>query len=85
MKWKEGGERGTQGGGGGGLACLLSRDVVGTHNSDLLSGGDLAREDTTEGIETSLVTCGHHLRYVHHKRSVGVACADGGGSLKESQ
>jgi len=55
---------------------LLSGDVVGTHDADLLSGSDGSREDTTESVETSLIGSGHHLGDVHHQRSVGVAVSD---------
>ena len=55
---------------------LLARDVVGSHDPALLSSGDLAGEDTTEGVETSLVRCGHHLGDVHHQRRLGVAVLD---------
>ena len=34
---------------------------LGAHDSGLHSGGDLAREDTTEGVETTLVRRGDHL------------------------
>ena len=56
---------------------LLSRDEVWSHNSALLSSGDLSREDTTEGVEPSLVWGGDHLGDVHHQGSVGVAVLDG--------
>jgi hypothetical protein len=57
---------------------LLANFVVGSENSDLRSRDDGAREDTTEGEETSLISSGYHLRYVHNERSVGVAVSDGG-------
>merc|ERR1719464_540316 len=57
---------------------LLARDVVGSHDSALLSSGDLASKHTTEGVESALVRGGHHLTDVHHQRSVGVAGLDGG-------
>jgi hypothetical protein len=52
---------------------LLSRGVVGAHDAGLHAGGDSAREDTAEGVETALVGGGHHLRDVHHQGTVGVA------------
>ena len=55
---------------------LLAGDEVGAHDPALLSSGDLAGEDTTEGVEASLVRCGHHLGDVHHQRRLGVAVLD---------
>ena len=52
---------------------LLAGDEVRSHDSALLSGGDLAREDTTEGVEPSLVGGRHHLGDVHHEGGLGVA------------
>mmetsp|Transcript_26431 Transcript_26431/g.56734 ORF Transcript_26431/g.56734 Transcript_26431/m.56734 type:complete len:284 (-) Transcript_26431:945-1796(-) len=62
---------------------LLSGDVVRTHNSDLLSSGNLSREDTSEGVETTLVRCRNHLRDVHaHRSTLGcIASTNGSGSL----
>jgi hypothetical protein len=39
----------------------------------LLAGADLARENTTESVETALVRGGHHLGDIHHQRCVGIA------------
>mmetsp|Transcript_5199 Transcript_5199/g.14877 ORF Transcript_5199/g.14877 Transcript_5199/m.14877 type:complete len:885 (-) Transcript_5199:8-2662(-) len=58
---------------------LGSRNVVGSHDTHLLSGGDLSGEDTAEGVETSLIGCGNHLGDVHHHRSVRIAVPDTGG------
>jgi hypothetical protein len=60
---------------------LLAGNVVGSHNSDLLSGSDGSREDTTESVETSLIGSGHHLGDVHHEGSVGVAVTDTSGAF----
>ena len=48
----------------------------------LLSSGDFAREDTAEGVETSLVGSGYHLWDVHHEGSSGVAVGHSYASLK---
>ena len=40
---------------------LLAGDEVRSHDPALLSGGDLAGEDTAEGVESSLVRGRHHL------------------------
>ena len=45
---------------------FLSRDVVGTHDPSLESGGYNTREDTTESVEASFVSRGNHLGDVHH-------------------
>mmetsp|Transcript_9074 Transcript_9074/g.13552 ORF Transcript_9074/g.13552 Transcript_9074/m.13552 type:complete len:423 (+) Transcript_9074:1110-2378(+) len=60
--------------------ALLSRNVVRSHNTDLLSRGNLSREDTSESIETTLITGGNHLRNVHTQRSAitGIASTDCG-------
>lgn len=55
---------------------LLARDIVGTHDTDLLTSLDCAREDTTKGIETTLIRCGYHLRDVHKSGTVGIASLD---------
>ena len=66
---------------------LLAGDEVGSHDSALLSGGDNAGEDTTEGVESSLVGGRHHLGDVHHEGGGGVTVLDAhagnivGGSL----
>mmetsp|Transcript_7953 Transcript_7953/g.12157 ORF Transcript_7953/g.12157 Transcript_7953/m.12157 type:complete len:732 (+) Transcript_7953:607-2802(+) len=62
---------------------LLTGNVVGSHDTNLLTGGDLSGEDTAECIETSLVRGGDHLRDVHTKRSAiaGVTSTDGSGGL----
>ena len=52
---------------------LLSWEVVGSHDSALHASGDLSGENTSEGIETSLVRGRYHLGDVHHQGAVGVA------------
>ena len=51
---------------------VLSRSVVRSHDSALESRSDSSREDTSKGVESSLVVSGHHLGDVHHKRGVRV-------------
>lgn len=46
---------------------LLSGRVVRAHDAALLTGLASAREDATEGVETSLVGGGHHLGDIHHE------------------
>ena len=46
---------------------LLSGDVVGSHDTHLLSSGHNPREDTPKGIETAFICRGNHLGDVHHK------------------
>ena len=46
---------------------LLPGDVVGSHDTDLLSSGHNPREDTPKGIETAFICRGNHLGDVHHK------------------
>lgn len=60
---------------------LGAGDVVGSENSDLLTGGDLTGEDTTEGVETGLIGGGDHLGDVEHKRTVGIAVLHGSAAL----
>mmetsp|Transcript_17466 Transcript_17466/g.43566 ORF Transcript_17466/g.43566 Transcript_17466/m.43566 type:complete len:571 (-) Transcript_17466:874-2586(-) len=62
---------------------LLSCHVVRTHDTDLLSGSNLSREDTTEGVETSLIGSRNHLRNVHaHRGTLGsITGTNGSGSL----
>jgi len=40
--------------------------VVGSHDSDFLSGGDSSGEYSSEGEESRLVGGGYHLGHVHH-------------------
>mmetsp|Transcript_23112 Transcript_23112/g.32374 ORF Transcript_23112/g.32374 Transcript_23112/m.32374 type:complete len:594 (-) Transcript_23112:467-2248(-) len=58
---------------------LLTGNVVGTHDANLLASGDLSGENTTESIETSLIGGGNHLRDVHTKRRsiTGITGTDG--------
>ena len=60
---------------------LLARGVVGALNADLETGTDSTGEDTTEGVETTLVRGGHHLGNVEHQRSLGVSVPDTDGDL----
>jgi len=52
---------------------FASWSIVGTHNSYLKAGGDGSREDSSESEESTLVSGRHHLRHVHHQRTIGVA------------
>jgi hypothetical protein len=60
---------------------LLSWKVVWSHNSDLLSGLDDSGEDTSEGVETSLIGGWHHLGDIHHEWSLWVTVSDGSSAL----
>ena len=51
--------------------------VVGSHDSDLLASGNDTGEDTTEGVESTLVVGGHELGDEDHKGSLLVAVLDG--------
>jgi len=55
---------------------LLSVDVVGTHDANLLTSGDGTGENTTETVEATLIRGRNHLGDVEHERTVGVAVAD---------
>jgi hypothetical protein len=55
---------------------LLARNVVGTLDTDLETGLDGTREDTTESVETTLIGSGHHLGDVQHEGTVGVTVTD---------
>jgi hypothetical protein len=55
---------------------LLARSVVRTLDTDLKTRADSASEDTTEGVETTLVRSWHHLGDVQHERSLGVTVSD---------
>jgi len=59
---------------------LLARNVVGAHDADLGTSAYGSGEDTTEGVETSLIAGGYHLGDVQHERTRGVAVPDGGGT-----
>jgi hypothetical protein len=54
-----------------------SWNIVGSHDSDLLAGGDDTGEDTTEGVESTLVVSGNKLGDEHHEGSFLVAVLDG--------
>jgi hypothetical protein len=60
---------------------LLARGVVGTLDTDLETGTDGTGEDTTEGVETTLVGGGDHLGDVKHQNTLGVTVADGDSGL----
>lgn len=60
---------------------LLARDVIRTLDADLKTGLDNTGEDTTEGIETTLVRGGNHLGDVKHERSLGVTVTDTNSAL----
>mmetsp|Transcript_13907 Transcript_13907/g.30387 ORF Transcript_13907/g.30387 Transcript_13907/m.30387 type:complete len:580 (+) Transcript_13907:995-2734(+) len=62
---------------------LLAGNKVGTHDANLLSGSDLSRENTSKGVETSLIRGGDHLGNVHTKRSAvrSIASTNGGRGL----
>lgn len=55
---------------------LLSRSVVGALDADLKTRTDSTGEDTTEGVETTLIGSRHHLGDVKHQRSFGIAVTD---------
>merc|ERR1719208_527915 len=52
---------------------LLAGGEVGAHDTDLLTGSNLAGEDTAESVEAAFVGGGHHLGDVHHQGAIGVA------------
>ena len=56
---------------------LGSWNVVWSHDSDLLSGGDDTRENSTESVESTLIVGGDHLGDEAHKWSVLVTVLDG--------
>jgi hypothetical protein len=58
---------------------LASRLVVGALNADLETRADSSGEDTTEGVETTLVGGGNHLGDVQHEGTLGIAVADTNG------
>lgn len=60
---------------------LASGDKVGSLDSDLGSGSDGTREDSTESVESTLVGSGHHLGNVDHQRTLGVTVSDGNSRL----
>ena len=61
---------------------LLAGGEVGAHDTDLLTGSNLAREDTAESVEAAFVGGGHHLGDVHHQGAIGVARLHGHSSLQ---
>jgi hypothetical protein len=58
---------------------LASGLVVGALNADLETRADSSGEDTTEGVETTLVGGGNHLGDVQHEGTLGIAVADTNG------
>jgi hypothetical protein len=58
---------------------LASGLVVGALNADLETRAGSSGEDTTEGVETTLVGGGNHLGDVQHEGSLGIAVADTNG------
>ncbi len=60
---------------------LLTRNEVRTLDPDLWSGLGGTREDTTEGVESTLVGGWYHLGDVQHEGTLGVAVTDGDGGL----
>ena len=54
-----------------------SWNVVGSHNSDLLSSGDGTTENTTESVESTLIVGWDHLGDEDHEGTVGVTVLDG--------
>ncbi|KNC26657.1 hypothetical protein FF38_01376 [Lucilia cuprina] len=59
---------------------LLARNIVGAHDTALLTGGYFTGEYTTESVETTLIGGGYHLGDVHHQRTIGITVlnSDGG-------
>jgi hypothetical protein len=60
---------------------LLARGVVGALDADLETGTDSTGEDTTEGVEPTLIGGRHHLGDVKHQRSLGVTVPDTDGDI----
>lgn len=60
---------------------LLAWGVVWSLDADLKTGADGTGEDTTEGVETTLVGGWHHLGDVKHESTLRVTVTDGNGSL----
>mmetsp|Transcript_2157 Transcript_2157/g.3198 ORF Transcript_2157/g.3198 Transcript_2157/m.3198 type:complete len:286 (+) Transcript_2157:745-1602(+) len=63
--------------------CLLTRDIVRSHDTDLLTSGNRTREHTSKCVETSLITCWNHFRNVHTqwRTHTCVTLSDSSGSL----
>lgn len=55
---------------------LRAGRVAGSLDTYLLTGSDGTGEDTTEGVEATLIRGGNHLGDVHHKRAIGVTFGD---------
>jgi len=60
---------------------LLSWNVVGAENADLGASAHSAGKHTAECEETGAIGGGNHLRHEEEEGAVGVALAEGGGSL----
>lgn len=60
---------------------LSSLFVVGSHDSDFLSLLDLSGENSSEGVESTSIGSGNHLRNEHHKGTVGIAINHSLGAL----
>jgi hypothetical protein len=56
---------------------LLTRDVVGALDSDLLARPDGTSKNTAESVKTTLIGSGNHLGDVKHQISSGVTVLDG--------
>ena len=63
--------------GGNSQVALGSWGVVGAQDSDLLAGLDDTREDTTEGVETTLVVSWDELRDEDHKGTLLITVLNG--------
>ncbi|RUS70379.1 hypothetical protein EGW08_021865, partial [Elysia chlorotica] len=55
---------------------FLARHIVGSHKAHFLSSGNSSSKNSPKGIETTLVRGRHHLRDVHHQRSLGITFLD---------
>ena len=60
---------------------LLSGNVVGALDTDLGASTDSTGEDTSKGVETSLIGGGHHLGDIEDQRAFRVAVADTNGGF----
>ena len=60
---------------------LLSRDIIGALDTDFGASTNGTGEDTSEGVETTLIGGGHHLGDVQDQRSLRVAVTDADGGF----
>ena len=60
---------------------LVARLVVGALGTYVVPSSNGSTEHTTESVESTLVTCGHHLGDIHHQGTCGIAHSDGVGCL----